>query len=394
MTGSLTAEERGPRVDAPGGRAPAPDLARGLMLLVIALAHAPLFTVVARAPGGADAVTEVLHLLFVNNHARSMFAFLFGYALVQLADRRPPAESDAEVRGLIRRRGGWLIMIGFLHVALLAPVDILAGYGLVAVLFAGLLRARDATLLRVAAGTAVPAVGLAGVLLWYPLSQGVSSYALNGFDPGARDPWALLIERVLGWPAGLVIGVVLVLPAVILGIWAARRRLLEQPERHRRLLLGIGVGSTLVALAGAVPAILIQTGSWPEPTVAGVALATFLQPLTGFVGGIGVIGFIAVAASGQRRPGLLATALQALGRRSLTFYLVQSVIFVAVCYPYGLGLGDRLGITGASILAVIIWLASLLAADLMRRLGHRGPAEILLRRLVSLGGRRASETGQ
>ncbi|MFC7623156.1 DUF418 domain-containing protein [Microlunatus sp. GCM10028923] len=379
------AEVPGPRVAASDGRAPAPDLARGLMLLVIALAHAPLFTVVARVPLGTDTITEVLHLLFVNNHARSMFAFLYGYALVQLTDRRPAAEAP----GLIRRRGGWLIMIGFLHVVLLAGIDILAAYGLVAVLFAGLLRAKDATLLRLAAGTTIPAVGLAGVIMWYPLSQGVSSYALNGFDAAARDPWALLIDRVLGWPAGLALGVVLVLPAVILGIWAARRRLLEQPEQHRRMLLGVAVGSTLVALAGAVPAILIQTGTWPEPPVAGVALATFLQPLTGFIGGIGVIGFIAAAAPAvERRPGLLSTALQALGRRSLTFYLFQSVIFVAVCSPYGLGLGDRLGITGASVLAVITWVVSLLLAELMRRRGHRGPAELLLRRLVRLGGRR------
>lgn len=387
MTGNLTAAAaHGPQAQLPGDRAPAPDLARGLMLLVIALAHAPLFTVVAPEPRGVDAVTEVLHLLLVNNHARSMFAFLFGYALVQLADRRPATESAAEVRGLIRRRGGWLIMIGFLHVALLSSVDILAAYGLVAVLFAGLLRARDVTLLRLAAVTAVPAVGLAGVIMAYPLSQGVSSYALSAAVAGERDPWTLAIDRVLGWPGGLLIGVVLVLPAVILGIWAARRRLLEEPERHRRALLGVGLGTSLAALAGAVPAIVIQTGAWPAPPAAFLALATFLQPLTGFVGGIGVIGFIAVAGPAvQRRPGFLSTALQALGRRSLTFYLFQSLIFVAVCYPYGLGLGDRLGLTGASVLAVITWVVSLLAAELMRRRGHRGPAEILLRRLIRLG---------
>lgn len=381
------AEPPDPRLQDSTDRAPAPDLARGLMLLVIALAHAPLFVAVSSAPGPVDAITEVLHLLFVNNHARSMFAFLYGYALVQLVDRRPAAETEAQVRGLIRRRGGWLIMIGLLHVVLLSSADVLAAYGLVAVLGAGLLRAKDATLIRLAAGTAVPAVGLAGVIMWYPLSQGVSSYAMSGLATGAGDPWARLIERVLGWPAGLAIGVVLVLPAVILGVWAARRRLLERPERHRRLLLGIAAGSTLVSLAGAVPAVLIQTGAWTAPAAA-VAFATFAQPLTGFVGGIGVIGFIAVAApTVQRRPGVIGTAVQALGRRSLSFYLLQSVIFVAVCAPYGLGLGDRLGITGASILAVIIWLGSLLAAELMRRRGHRGPAETLLRRLVRLGGR-------
>jgi uncharacterized membrane protein YeiB len=32
--------------------------------------------------------------------------------------------------------------------------------------------------------------------------------------------------------------------------------------------------------------------------------------------------------------------------------------------------------------AVVTWLLSLVIADLMRRAGHRGPAEILLRRLA------------
>ncbi|GAA2208867.1 hypothetical protein GCM10009850_043250 [Nonomuraea monospora] len=71
-----------------------------------------------------------------------------------------------------------------------------------------------------------------------------------------------------------------------------------------------------------------------------------------------------------------------LGRRSMSLYLLQSVVFVAVFYPYGLALQDDLGLTGATTVAVGTWAVSVVIAELLRRAGHRGPAEILLRRLA------------
>jgi uncharacterized membrane protein YeiB len=58
------------------------------------------------------------------------------------------------------------------------------------------------------------------------------------------------------------------------------------------------------------------------------------------------------------------------------------VVFVLVFYPYGLALQDDLGLTGATAVAAGTWVVSLGLAELMRRAGHRGPAEVLLRRLA------------
>ena len=109
-------------------RALAPDLARGAMLLAIAFAHAPLFVLaVDHGPALANGVSLAFHDLFVHNHARPMFAFLFGYALVQTLDRRTARGDDpADVRSMLRRRGLWLLVFGLVHL-LLAPIDILAG---------------------------------------------------------------------------------------------------------------------------------------------------------------------------------------------------------------------------------------------------------------------------
>jgi uncharacterized protein len=56
------------------------------------------------------------------------------------------------VTTLVRRRGAWMIVIGFAHGVLLWAGDIVGAYGLLAVLMAGLLmRATDRALLATAA---------------------------------------------------------------------------------------------------------------------------------------------------------------------------------------------------------------------------------------------------
>jgi uncharacterized membrane protein YeiB len=374
------------RPHATAGRALAPDLARGAMLLAIAFAHAPLFvTDVHRGPAVLNAVIDIFHFLFVNNHARPMFAFLFGYALVQLLNRQLDRSGGdwVSARKLLRRRGWWLVAIGLAHVALLVPIDILATYGLAAVLLTGLLRRGDRALLWTAGLTFVPATALVGIGMWFPMSQGISTLTKGSVAADGQGFLAMLVERFSVWPFGLVVGGLAVVPGIVLGMWAARRRYLEEPERHRPFLVRATVITTVLSVAGSLPAALIQAGVWAEPSPAAVWAAAVAQPLTAYAGGIGMAGLVAlVAIRAGRRRNRLTTMVEALGRRSMSLYLFQSIAFVVIFYPYGLGLQDDLGLAGATLVAAGTWLLSLLLADLMRRVGHRGPAELLLRRLA------------
>ncbi|UBU11722.1 DUF418 domain-containing protein [Nonomuraea gerenzanensis] len=383
MTTSIEAQAP-PR--ATTGRALAPDLARGAMLLAIAFAHAPLFvTDVRRGPAALNAITDVFHFLFVNNHARPMFAFLFGYALVQLLDRRlaRPGGDWVSARKLLRRRGWWLMAIGLTHVVLLVPIDILAPYGLAAVLLAGLLRRGDRALLWTAGLTFVPATAVVAASMWFPMSNGISTYTKAGVSAGGQGFWSLLTERLTAWPISLAVGTLLVIPGVLLGMWAARRRYLEEPARHRRLLLGFAVITTALSVAGSLPAALVQADVWTGPSPAALWAAVLAQAVTGYAGGIGMAALVAlVAIRAGRRRNRLTTMVEALGRRSMSLYLFQSVAYVVLFYPYGMGLQDDLGLAGATLVAAGTWLISLLLADLMARVGYRGPAEILLRRLA------------
>lgn len=97
-------------------------------------------------------------------------------------------------------------------------------------------------------------------------------------------------------------------------------------------------------------------------------------------GGLGyaaLVGLVAV-----REEGPVVTALAACGRRSLSCYLAQSVVFVAVFVPYAGGLGDDLGTAASSGVAVVTWAGTVAFAEALRRAGRPGPAEALLRRLT------------
>src|SRR5690606_27487960 len=89
-------------------RSLAPDLARGGMLLFIALAHTGMavFTTVpgfAPDPQGVERAYDVFMFTVVHARALPLFAIMFGYGLVQLALRRQAAGPGAARRVLLRR---------------------------------------------------------------------------------------------------------------------------------------------------------------------------------------------------------------------------------------------------------------------------------------------------
>ncbi|RNL87629.1 DUF418 domain-containing protein [Halostreptopolyspora alba] len=367
------------------GRALAPDLARGAMLLAIAFAHAPLFVLaVDHGPTLANEAALVFHQLFVHNHARPMFAFLLGYAMVQMLDRWTAKGSDrADVRRSLRRRGWWLVVFGAVH-TLLVPLDVLALYGIVSVLLVGLLWARNTTLLVVGGLLLVPATLSTGMGMWQSLSEGVTTFDTGNVGVTEMYGAGAFVERVQTWPFALVFGGLSVAPPLVFGMWAARRRVLEAPKRHCGFLVRAVVATMTVSTLGALPAVLILTRAWADPGDTALWGTALVQPLTGYFGGMGLAGIVAlVAIRAAWSRGRMTAATAALGQRSMTFYLLQTPVFIVCFHPWGLGLYDDVGLAGAFGIAVATWLGSLVVAEFMARRGHRGPTERLLRWLTA-----------
>lgn len=339
-------------------RSLAPDLARGAMLLVIALAHAQVLSAGPRGDA-LDHAVAALHTLFVDGRGYPMFAALFGYGTAQLLARRSPAD--------LRRRSLWMIAFGFGHTLLLFHGDILAAYGLLSLALRGASRsARLWTWAALACLAGSIAYGLAALVI----PDGADAVA----DPGLSAAY-----RVLGWVFTTPLFALMAAGPFLLGVWAARHRLLERPELHRDALRRTAIVGVAIAALGALPLAALTLGA----SAAARATATALHTLTGYAGGLGYAALIATLAAriGERR-GPLVAALVACGRRSMSCYLAQSLAWLLLFEPYFADLGGELRPRCAAAIGLGVWAITVVLSDLLRRYDRPGPAEALLRRLV------------
>lgn len=352
------------------------------MLLLIALANVMIYLVDRPygyrqhiiEDGAIDHVASTLVVSFVDGRAFPLFAFLFGYGMVQLSRR-----ADAgTARRVLRRRNAALIVIGAVHGVLLFSGDVLGWYGLVGLIAVTLMAKSDRILLTIGALWLVPASVVVGLIYSQSPADGGRGFLWSFESP---DPLLAVALRALEWTMA-PFGMFPVVTAVLVGIVAARRRILEQARAHTGLLRRVAVGGLAVSAAGGLPSGLVAGGylDTPDPT-AGFLLA-FAHSITGVAGGLGMAAVFALIAGrlGGTQQSPAVRALAATGRRSLSAYLFQSVVFVALLtLPFG-GLGAHLGTAGAAGLALVVWTVSVLIAAAMDRRSVPGPAEVLLRR--------------
>lgn len=397
--------------DGGGVRYPAPDVARGFMLILIALANVGIWSKAVPTQmlsTTLDAIFTVLRVGLINQRAYPLFAMLFGFGLMTMVMRRkasdvnkarasresgdspslsPGASAVQEesalhvamvnARKLLRRRGWWMLLFGLVH-GLLFPGDIIGTYALVALVFAGMI-ARERYRAMIVIGIVPFLVGLTSVA-FTPQPGGVEGFHLIVLS---YWPWDLL--RNLGlWFVATISGN-LFTPIVLsagIGAYLATTDIITHPERHRSFLLW----SAFCGLSGAfllgLPGGLFVAGlvDW-EPSWWLYVTALAGGPL-GAWGWLSLLAFFAgpAPATGELRG--IRWVLSAVGRRSMTAYLLQTVIFLAIFVAVG-----KLGVPISESMNVLFaWAAWLLTAALCVALeyaGKRGPCEVLLRTAVA-----------
>jgi uncharacterized membrane protein YeiB len=397
----------------PGERALAPDLARGIMLLCIVLSNTAFHLWAARrGPSGwqpvdgswLDHAVQFTMIMVLDLRIYPLFAFLFGYGMMQLYLRQTAAGTDGrDAAKILRRRSLWLIVIGLAHATLLMAGDILGFYGVLSlVLGLAFLRRGDraltwwiwigvALMVLVTAGPVVAALlqGELGTLGDADAEAGFKAYASDEENwltaAGTRLETGLFITLAAA-PLTLVGGGYIIF---LLGFWAARRRVLEEPGRHRRLLRMTAVIGIAVGWLGALPAALAHLGvlDVPDDMQSESGALTALRDITGNAGGLGYVAAVALFAHwwttrGPRRGAMAVTAVASVGKRSLSCYLAHSLLFAPVLAAWGLGLGAHLGSTTMALFALVVWLVTVAGAYALERAGRRGPAEAVLRRLM------------
>lgn len=358
------------------------------MLLLIAMAYAGAyvgvgFGVDVSGDPALDRAASLVTVLLLDNRAFPLFAILFGYGLALSVARRSDRGDEPGVqRRLLRRRALFLLLFGAVHAILVYPGEILTSYGL-ALLVTGWLLFRSDRAQNIAL-----VVACVFYLLTVPTIMSAASVG-DGFGqamPGyttAADWVERLIGPVFG-PLYIAIAYPLLL-LVILGYRAGRARLFEKVVERRTLLRTVAWVGVTVSVLGAMPAALIMMGLlYPDPAVAGLLLG--LQVLTGVVGGAGYAAFFALGAD---RLAVLVPAVTravgAVGRRSLTFYILNSVLVAVVLHADLGGRAVSVGHFGALVVAGLAWCVSVGAAVWLDRAGRPGPLESLMRRVVDTG---------
>ncbi len=139
--------------------------------------------------------------------------------------------------------------------------------------------------------------------------------------------------------------------------------ILPKPIRRHELLLGKYVG--IVVTAAVFIGIMGAVQLWLTAVHAGAS--------------------IALLATRLKSEGPIVRALAATGQRSMTCYLMQSVVWTVVFTPFLLDLAGTLSVWGVALLATGTWLTTVLIADLMRSRGVRGPFETLVRLITYRG---------
>ena len=399
-----------------GVRYPSPDVARGFMLLLISLANITFWTGVARVSAPNDAADTAwlwVRTLLVDARSYPLFAMLFGFGLATMVNRRiasgtqsylqslpgveagrePTAQEEAwareqatvDARRLVRRRGLWMVLFGAAH-AVLFSGDVIAAYGLVAVIFAGWLARKHWKRAAVLCAVVVVAcVVITFVIESFMTSQGAAS--ATDMHAGAGESATTLLSYVshgvTSWAVNLsTTPISLVVPAMFLGARLADTDIIAHPERHRRLLTVVSLGGLGIGAVGGIGVAQWATGGslnlWAVP----------LHQVAGMVGACGWLALLALYAGGPRPDGRL-TGLRRLasnvGRRSMTAYLSQTFLFAIIflALPALTGMELHLGEAWAAGIAVAVWLATVGLCAVLERGGHAGPFETLLRTAVA-----------
>ena len=330
----------------------------------------------------ADRVVNGLVSFFADDRSRPMFAILYGYGIATMAARMAARGVDARgIRTVLRRRSLLLVGLGFLHAGFLYHGDILAPYGVTGLIALTLVHRRRAVLLR-----------------WFWASFALmllvltALWTLDRLDDGkAVEPAATYVGAMLeGFSASVLVTVgsvagLLFVSQVIIGFLVARSGWLDRPWEHTAALARIAVWAIGVNLVANAPYALAVARVW-SPTGPTVVVLDALHIGSGVLMGLGYVCLFALLAARMRdvRSGA-AAVISAVGERSLTCYLLQSMMLAPVMSRWGADLGGSIGAAAATALAVGVWGVTVLVAVGLDRMGRRGPFEVVLRKLAYRG---------
>lgn len=378
------------------------DVARGLMLLFIAIANlATVWAPAIDAPlaentGGvyddrlADKAAVFVETLLAHNRGLPMFATVlgigFGMITASLYRRGYPV---GQARKILARRYGTLAALGVIHMVFLFLGDIMFQWGMMGLFLIALVKVRSRTLAWLAGGI-FAAVALVTGLAALGTTLGAGAF-LSGGELIIPDNYGAVVAVGLTILAGQVFALPLLamlLPPVLFGVIIGRHGVLGRVGEYRRPLAGLAIAAAVIVVPFSIAWALAEIGVLGD-TAAGAF--SVLNHAVGLLAGPGIVAALALALEPlQRRvpagargrdgvPGWLLPLVET-GRRSMSAYVAQSALFFVFVAGFPFKLADGVGAAGQLLVAFLVWAATVAGSVALELLGKSGPLEVLLRR--------------
>ena len=312
-----------------------------------------------------------------------LFSFLFGYSFV-LQERAAHRMNVSPVPRTLRRLAG-LAVLGLAHGLLLYYGDILLTYAVLGLVLLGLRtisqRAAILTAAAITVGMASLLIVVGGIVAAANLPPGDGAVPPPDVAAITSGPGAALAVNIEGYllalPSVLFFQGPLALAMFLLGLAAARSRLLERPVSsatlRRTAVLCLPVG--LLAAGG--QSYLLYYTDRDRFSLLTTGITTLTSPLA-TAGYACVLLLLLRSAAGPALLNVLAPA----GRMALTNYVGQSLVLAFVFTGFGLGLTNVLAPALVLLLVVVVCGGQLVLSRLWLARFTVGPLEALLRRLT------------
>ena len=175
------------------------------------------------------------------------------------------------------------------------------------------------------------------------------------------------------------------LPVMLVGfVWAREGVLADVPSHRPQLLRWVAIAAAVTLVIGtfwSLGTLGVIDERWANA-------ASSANSTLGVLTGPGILAGLALIlqpvqerlAAGASVPAFLWPFV-ALGKRSMSGYVGQSILFFLIVHPFTLDYGHDLGAFGQAALACGVWLVTVIGACVLEALGLRGPFEVVHRRL-------------
>ncbi|MEH6944166.1 DUF418 domain-containing protein [Bacillus sp. JJ722] len=313
-----------------------------------------------------------------------LFAFLFGYGAIILADRL--SIKELSFPKYFSRRLVILLLFGCIHAFFLWHGDILITYAICGFFFILFWKCKGKTL--IITGVLIYSIVYSLIIVSFAAFEGLedSSSILSSIDNQEAIESSIHVysqgsfseifsQRYNDWllvngPSNIWLLVLDILPLILIGAGFAKQKWLENVQKNKRLLVYLlifsFIGGVVFKLLPFLDGELPYTRMMVQDYIGGPLLALFYITLI-------------VLLVENRRVYTLLKPFSYVGRMSISNYLIQSLVCTTIFYSYGLGLYGQISFTIGFCLVILLYSLQIVGSRWWLKTYRLGPVEYIWR---------------